>query len=444
MTVREIYRRPTVIAGIAIVLAMAATGTLAPFLTPHDPLTANLQTRSCPPLACETDGRSHILGTDIFGRDMLSRIVASFRTYLYIGLAGTLAGFIAAWLWLALLSVGEASPTPDAPRPLFGVPFWGLAILSYCASFLPCLMIVALMGSSSVLIVVCAGLFAAPLPMALLYDSVKRDDASDASSGEAAASDSYLVYETVRDNVASPDRVGLAMSRGIALGPVAFSLALLTGMFIEFYLSFLGVGLPPHNPSLGNMVAAARMDVTIWWMVVFPLGVGLTAAGALAAIAFPVSRILTPARAAGADSFRSWESSPAGFGIRFAGQLIDLGIVFAAVIVYAILAAVMDLPPSAAIALGITLVGIIIITSVGSPGKRAVGLSVLRLDGSPAGWGRKLLRYLVSLWTFFIIDLLMIAFRKDRRALHDLVCGTIVVRHRDADRPAIPGAGAAN
>ena len=67
---------------------------------------------------------------------------------------------------------------------------------------------------------------------------------------------------------------------------------------------------------------------------------------------------------------------------------------------------------------------------VTSLGKRALGLHILRPDGSSAGLGRKFCRSLASTVSAltFGIGFLMIAFRRDRRGLHDLICDTVVVR----------------
>jgi uncharacterized RDD family membrane protein YckC len=64
-----------------------------------------------------------------------------------------------------------------------------------------------------------------------------------------------------------------------------------------------------------------------------------------------------------------------------------------------------------------------------TPGKMAIGAQIVRLDGSPIGFQLALLRWLaarVSDLTFFI-GYLFIAFRQDKRALHDLMVGTKVV-----------------
>ena len=435
-----IYRRPTVIAGVALVLVMAVTGIFAPFLSPHDPHVTNERAFLCPPFSCEQGGQGHILGTDHLGRDVLSRIVTSFRTNLYIGIVGTLLGTLAAWLLIALRSVGRAAPAPDTLRPLFGIPLWGLAILTCCISFLPSLAVVAAMGVSLVWAIVCAGVFASLLPMALLYDSVWRNNTA---SDTVTLHDSHLVYETVREDEFSPGPVWLAARRGIALAPVGFSLAFLMGLFIEFYLSFLGVGVPPNIPSLGGMVAAVRDQiVTRWWMAVFPIAAGLVAAGAFSGIVFPVSRVLSVASGAPrGDALQALGIAPAGFGIRLAANLIDHAVAVMTLLIGLFAIAILGAPSAIATTFTIALIIATCCILVLSPGKRAVGLRVLRLDGSPAGWGRKFFRYLISLCTLYIIDLLMIALRKDRSALHDLISDTIVVRRRYSEPSPIPDTG---
>lgn len=60
-------------------------------------------------------------------------------------------------------------------------------------------------------------------------------------------------------------------------------------------------------------------------------------------------------------------------------------------------------------------------------GKRLLGLSVQRPDGARVGWGRALARYwAVALLVWF--GFLLVALRPDKRALHDLLCDTVVVR----------------
>ena len=65
-------------------------------------------------------------------------------------------------------------------------------------------------------------------------------------------------------------------------------------------------------------------------------------------------------------------------------------------------------------------------------GKRIFNLYVVRMDGSKIGFWRSLARYLCYHVSAFplLLGFLLIAFRKDKRGLHDLICGTMVVRRR--------------
>ncbi len=62
-------------------------------------------------------------------------------------------------------------------------------------------------------------------------------------------------------------------------------------------------------------------------------------------------------------------------------------------------------------------------------GKRIVGIYVFRPDGSKVGVARAFCRYLAGQLSFLLlfIGYLMVAFRRDKRGLHDLICDTVVV-----------------
>ena len=401
---RTVFRRPTVIAGVAVALVMAVIGIFAPVLASHDPNAAGLGTYLTPPGGFADGGAVHILGTDHLGRDVLSRTVTSFRTNLYIGLLGTLLGTVAAWLLVIVRGIRGAAPTSGSSAPLFGLPFYGLAILTYIVGVILSLSVTASLGPTVVNVIVCVGMFSAILPMALASESARRDGAS-----------------------SSPIRFDVL--GGIALFPVTFSLALLMGLFIEFSLAFLGVGVPPSIPSLGGMVAAVTRYAVYWWTWVFPLGIVLVGLVAFSAILFPVGRGLSPpARAI----LPARGGDPAGFWIRLAAYLIDMAAIIFLILLSYFLFAMVGLASALAgvILIFVVLVALVWVPAV-SPGKQALGLLVLRGDGSRAGLGRKLFRAVAQMLSelVFCIGFLMIAFRKDKRGLHDLICDTVVV-HR--------------
>ena len=215
------YQHPTVIVGVALVLFMVVTGIFAPVLTPHDPNATNVSAIFCPPVSCEHGGQSHVLGTDHLGRDVLSRIVISFRNNLYTGLLGSLLGLLAAWLLIVVRSMKTIDPDPNMMRPFLGVPYYSVAILMYPMGVFLSIVVIGGTGVSLMSVIVCAGAFSSILPMA-------------------------LVDEYARWDCASSSRVQLVIRRGMVLYPVGFALAFLMGLFIESSLSFLGIGVPPR------------------------------------------------------------------------------------------------------------------------------------------------------------------------------------------------------
>ena len=143
-----------------------------------------------------------------------------------------------------------------------------------------------------------------------------------------------------------------------------------------------------------------------------------------------------------AVDFRASTDQPAGFWIRLFAFLIDIAIVFLASVVIASalgysFADWLQLPalqldhPIDWINIVIDAVYFTIAVAAFSTtiAKAAFGLKVVRNDGSKIGIGRAFARYCCYNLSILIfgIGFLMIAFRKDKRGLHDLICGTVVV-----------------
>ena len=110
----RLRRNPLAVIGLAIAVALVFIAIFAPLLAPHDPITQELSRRLLPPL---TDG--NILGTDDFGRDILTRILYGSRITLYIvalvavtapvvGLIiGTVAGYFGGWVDEVLMRITD-------------------------------------------------------------------------------------------------------------------------------------------------------------------------------------------------------------------------------------------------------------------------------------------------------------------------------------------------
>jgi peptide/nickel transport system permease protein len=98
-----ILKNPKALFGSTIVLIFTLVAIAAPLLAPHDPRKQSLSDRLKPPVWYAEGTRSHPLGTDALGRDILSRLIYGSRLSLVVGFFGALACVLVG-LPLALLA----------------------------------------------------------------------------------------------------------------------------------------------------------------------------------------------------------------------------------------------------------------------------------------------------------------------------------------------------
>jgi peptide/nickel transport system permease protein len=253
---RFIHRKPLGAAGGLLVILLVLVSTFASVLAPYDPYEHNTAISMSPPTS------QNLAGTDVFGRDQLSRIIFGARISLYVGLLSVVLG----------TSVGLVIGVTSA---YFGGKFDLLVqrlvdtMMGFPGLVLVLVLVIAL-GPS---------LFNVTLAIAINYsDKVVRLTRSSALS----------VKEEVY--VLAAGAIGAGNLRIITRHIIPNSLAplfvLATGQLgsaivTEASLSFLGLGVQPPHPSWGNMLQAASKAhlETAAWLAIYP---GL----ALAAVTF--------------------------------------------------------------------------------------------------------------------------------------------------------------
>jgi peptide/nickel transport system permease protein len=227
----------------ALLVAAALTGT---WYTPYDPVEIAPQVRLQPPSA------GHWLGTDHFGRDIFSRVLAGTHLSLAIGLSAILVA-VAAGLLLGL------------PAGYFGgnidmIIMRLIDVLLAFPSVLLALSIVALLGASLANVILAVGLATVPVFTRMVRASVLsvRELPYIEAARSIGCSDGRLVGWHILPNILAPL---------IVLATLNTASAILIGSA----LSFLGLGPQPPSPEWGAILSEARNYMRLgWWLTVFP------------------------------------------------------------------------------------------------------------------------------------------------------------------------------
>ena len=259
-------RRPGVILAAAIALTFVVAALLAPWVAPHNPFdlaTLNLLDAFTPPAWTGKGNPAYLLGTDDQGRDVLSAIIFGSRMSLLVGLLATVLAMVLG-VALGLLS-GYAGGKVDA---------FIMRVADVQLSF-PAILIALLVD----------GLARAALPKEM-HDQLALYVLVIAIAGAgwvryARTVRGSTLVERNKEYVQAARVIGRHPAAIMfthvlpnALGPVLVLVTLHIGeaVITEATLSFLGVGVPPTQPSLGTLIRIGNdfLFSGEWWITVFP------------------------------------------------------------------------------------------------------------------------------------------------------------------------------
>ncbi|HXI63359.1 MAG TPA: ABC transporter permease [Gemmatimonadales bacterium] len=253
---RRIARSRWMLAGLAIVVALALAAAAAPWLAPGDPYRGELTA------ALRAPSTAFPLGTDAQGRDVLSRVLFGARLSLAVGLTsqvislatglllGLLAGFRGRWVDAVVMRAADV--TLAFPSLLL--------LIAVAAAVRPSLPVVCVVIGA----VGWAGMARLVRGQVLVARGLDYVQAARA----LGASDVRLVARHVLPNVLGPIIVAATLGVGSAI-------------MAEAALSFVGLGAQPPTPSWGAMIAEGRDLLRVApWVSLFPgLAIGLTVFG---------------------------------------------------------------------------------------------------------------------------------------------------------------------
>ena len=215
--------------GLAIFLAVVLAAIFAPLLAPHDPLEQDVLDRLQPPSA------DHLLGTDYFGRDTLSRLLYGARISLVIGVISTLIAMVVGTL-IGMLAGWRGGRFDTIVMQVMDM------LLAFPSLILG-LIIVAMLGSSMTNIIVAIALTSVP-PFARIARAptiaIKGRDFIEACRS-LGFSDTRILGFHILPNI-FPEILVMA------------SLWLANAIRTEASLAFIGLGLKPPTATWGGMI----------------------------------------------------------------------------------------------------------------------------------------------------------------------------------------------
>jgi peptide/nickel transport system permease protein len=237
---------------LLILGAIVVLAAFSPLIAPYDPYKGDLYKQFQPPSWMEGGNSQHVLGTDYFGRDILSRLIYGARiTFLVAFLAIILSSLLGAVLGLIAAYCGGIVDAilmriVDA---LISIPFLVIAIVLSVA-----------LGSGLINLVLILTLFQWPFYARQIRAEalVIRETDYVALAKIAGASPVRIIFKHFFVNII-PTLLVLATFQ---IGDV---------IMWEAMLSFLGIGTPPPMPSWGLMVSEGKdYIITRWWLSAFP------------------------------------------------------------------------------------------------------------------------------------------------------------------------------
>lgn len=237
---------------IIIISTMLAMALFAPLLAPYSPIDQTLRDKLLPPFWMEGGSTKYLLGTDGFGRDILSRLIYGARVSLLvavlaltagggIGLTiGILAGYLGGMIDNVLMRLVDAAFT--FPAILFA------------------LLLAVTMGQGMATLVIAISL--------LLWASFAR-----VIRGEVLALKQRDFVALAKVRGCSSLRIMATHILPNVLNTFMVLVTLNIGVVIvaEASLSFLGAGIPPPTPTWGLMISEGRGRIaSAWWVALTP------------------------------------------------------------------------------------------------------------------------------------------------------------------------------
>lgn len=244
-------RKPPILP-VIILASIVAAALFAPWIAPHSPTLGRLPDRLLAPSFIAGGSPDHLLGTDLLGRDILSRIIYGSRISVIVALLGVF------WSGALGTTVGVISGYFRGTLDAIFMRVTDIA-LSLPVVLMAILLAAAFRASLTNVIVVIILLLWPYYARQIRGEVLSiREKEFIALARVAGCSNRWIISRHILPNVLPTFLVLATLQVGYVI-------------LLEATLSFLGVGIPPPTPAWGLMVADGReLIASSWWVSLFP------------------------------------------------------------------------------------------------------------------------------------------------------------------------------
>lgn len=242
---RHLLRHPMGLASLIVISFVILLAILAPIVAPYNPYTPSSQSFAAPSV-------QHLFGTDMFGRDILSRVIYGARISLAVGFVSVVVGGVLGAAMGMLASIYRGVIEQMIMRfvdVLLSFPFILLALL-----------ILAFFGSGVVNVMIAIGVARIPNFARLAHaSSISMRDRDFVEAARAnGAKTGRIVVRHILPNI---------MQQLVVYATFSIPLA----MLIEAGLDYLGLGVNPSTPTWGQIINQGQQSLlTAPWEVIAP------------------------------------------------------------------------------------------------------------------------------------------------------------------------------
>ena len=226
---RTFRKNRTAFVGAVIAFLVALVAIFAPLLSPYDPLDQDVYHRLLSPQS------GHLLGTDNFGRDVLSRIIYGARVSLVVGISSVLIGMVVGTSLGVIAGIKGGKVENLIMRTV--------DVFMSFPNLIMGLMVMAVLGSGMGKLIIAIGIIMAPLFARVSHGptlAIKEQDYITAARS-LGANDLRLIFRHALPNI---------LGEVLVMG----TLWTATAIRIEANLSFIGLGVPPPTPTWGGII----------------------------------------------------------------------------------------------------------------------------------------------------------------------------------------------